>query len=454
MNGLFTRLAPKVARDKPQQGDTRLHGNRLILARVACIAAGVLSFGVFVISVPATYEAILSQFCAGPLCNHPSQASVQFVQQLQALGLSVQAYAIYHIMLDVIFVCTYFFVAIILFWHRSDDWMALFAAFFLMTFAITFSSDTLVPTPYWLFQFVIFLGALSIVVFFYLFPTGRFVPRWTRWLSVAAILYWGLKYFWPPFPFNPYMNLVFSGIGFLVFVGFMVVAQVYRYLRVSNAVQRQQTKLVVFGMSIGIGGFIVLSLFFAIFFPSASQSPLAAILLNTITHLLLLLIPISVAFAIHRSRLWDIDIIINRTLVYGSLTAILAIVYFVSVIALQALLSAFIGHHSSGAQTPVVIVASTLAIVALFQPLRRRLQTIIDRRFYRSKYDAARTLAAFSASLRNELDLNQLSEHLLAVVQETMQPSHISLWLRHSEQSRERNTQLLPEIDEEIRNSL
>jgi hypothetical protein len=147
--------------------------------------------------------------------------------------------------------------------------------------------------------------------------------------------------------------------------------------------------------------------------------------------------------------LWDIDILINRTLVYGSLTAILGLIYFASVLALQALVSVFSGHFSSGPQTPVVIVASTLGIVALFHPLRRRLQTIIDRRFYRSKYDAARTLAAFSASLRDEVDLDQLREQLLAVVQETMQPSHISLWLRDPERSRERNTRLLPRIDEE-----
>jgi hypothetical protein len=190
-------------------------------------------------------------------------------------------------------------------------------------------------------------------------------------------------------------------------------------------------------------------LLFALFFSSAAQSPLADIIVNTFNHLLLLLIPISIAFAILRSRLWDIDIIINRTLVYGSLTAILALFYFVSVIALQSLLSVFTGHLSWGTQSPVVIVASTLGIAALFQPLRRRLQAIIDRRFYRSRYDAARTLAAFSASLRDEVDLEQLREQLLAVVQETMQPSHISLWLRNPEQSRERITRLLPGIDED-----
>jgi hypothetical protein len=149
-------------------------------------------------------------------------------------------------------------------------------------------------------------------------------------------------------------------------------------------------------------------------------------------------------------RLWDIDILINRTLVYGSLTAILVLIYFASVFALQSLVSIFTGHFSSGAQNPVVIVASTLGIVALFQPLRRRLQSIIDRRFFRSKYDAARTIAAFSKTLSNEVDLNQLRKNLLAVVQETMQPSHVSLWLRNAEPLNRRNTRLLPEIDGEM----
>jgi hypothetical protein len=367
------------------------------------------------------------------------------------LGLSVHAYAIYYTVLNIIFVCIYFIVAIILFWRRSDDWMALFASFFLITFAIDFSSNTLVAPPTLLFQCVEFLGVTSLVVFFYLFPTGRFVPRWTSWLSIGAILYWGFKYFLPPSPSNPYYNLLFATLGFLAFVGTMVIVQVYRYLRVSNSVQRQQTKWVVFGVSIGIGGYIVLVLIISYFFPSVSQIPLAAILFNTTTYLLLLLIPISIAFAILRSRLWDIDIIINRTLVYGLLTAILALVYFVSVFALQSLLSVFTGQLSTGAQTPVVIVASTLGIAALSQPLRRRLQTIIDRRFYRSKYDAARTLAAFSKTLSNDVDLNQLREDLLKVVQETMQPSHVSLWLRNSEPLSKRNTRLLPDIDEEVK---
>jgi hypothetical protein len=118
--------------------------------------------------------------------------------------------------------------------------------------------------------------------------------------------------------------------------------------------------------------------------------------------------------------------------VYGSLTAVLAVIYFGSVIALQALVSTITGHFSLASQSPLVLVASTLVIAALFQPLRRRLQQVIDRRFYRRKYDAARTLAAFSAMLRHQVDLGELHDQLLTVVEETMQPTHISLWLRTS----------------------
>jgi hypothetical protein len=129
-----------------------------------------------------------------------------------------------------------------------------------------------------------------------------------------------------------------------------------------------------------------------------------------------------------RSRLWDIDRLINRTLVYGTLTASLALLYFGLIFALQSLFQGLFKQNNA-----VAIVVSTIVIYVLFQPLRHRLQRFIDRRFYRSKYNAAKTLEAFSATLRNEVDLSQLREHLLTVVQETMQPAHVSLWLRPSE---------------------
>jgi hypothetical protein len=138
-------------------------------------------------------------------------------------------------------------------------------------------------------------------------------------------------------------------------------------------------------------------------------------------------IPISMGIAILRYRLYEIDTLINRTLVYGALTAILAGVYFGGVAMTQVILRALTGQ---GEQPQLAIVVSTLVIAALFNPLRRRIQSFIDRRFYRRKYDAAKTLEAFSARLRDETDLDSLSEDLVGAVGETMQPAHVSLWLR------------------------
>jgi hypothetical protein len=143
-----------------------------------------------------------------------------------------------------------------------------------------------------------------------------------------------------------------------------------------------------------------------------------------------------------RARLWDIDVLINRTLVYGTLTLLLTGIYVGLVIGLSALLRRIISQDSS-----VAIVLSTVAIYLLFQPLRRRIQRSIDRRFYRSKYDATKTLAAFSAALRNEVDLSHLSEQLVAVVSEMMQPAFLSLWLYPSHPSASRGEPTPTELD-------
>jgi len=221
--------------------------------------------------------------------------------------------------------------------------------------------------------------------------------------------------------------------------GAIIFSQIYRYRRVSTRVERQQTKWVVFGIIVALTGIFVILPIFTFFFPTLNQPNIpSSVIFGLISYpLVLLSLPVTVGMAILRSRLYDIDVLINRTLVYGTLTVLLALIYFGLVIGLESLVHLFSGQ---GAQTPVVIVASTLAIAALFQPLRRRLQQIIDRRFYRRKYDATRTLAAFSATLRNEVDLHQLSEHLIAVVEETMQPTHVSLWLRTNEQRSKPNT--------------
>jgi hypothetical protein len=160
------------------------------------------------------------------------------------------------------------------------------------------------------------------------------------------------------------------------------------------------------------------------------NSPLALLVVGSVIPFIMLLIPLSISAAIFRSGLFDIDVVINRALVYATLTATLVLVYVGGVVGLQRLLSPLFGESNQ-----LAIVASTLAIAALFNPLRQRIQKIIDRRFYRRKYDARRTLEDFSARLRDETDLEQLNAELLSVIRATMQPEHVSLWLKPPDNS-------------------
>ncbi len=202
----------------------------------------------------------------------------------------------------------------------------------------------------------------------------------------------------------------------------LALASLFVRFRHAGGVERQQIKWVVYAASVAVLG--------AILTYGGADAP-GARLAWIVGEALLVIgfggFPVVVGIAILRYRLYNIDLLINRTLVYGSLTAMLAAVYLSSVAATQAIFRALTGEEQ---QPQLAIVVSTLVIAALFNPLRRRIQGFIDRRFYRSKYDAAKTLEAFSAKLRDETNLDALSDDLVGVVRETMQPAHVSLWLR------------------------
>jgi hypothetical protein len=413
--------------------DTDLHGRWLLGARIVWVIVVLPTLGLFVASIPS-YFAYLHILSATPTTDLGAQLARQDVQQIQMVGLSIDFYAWYSVILTSIFVIVYSLVGLVLFLRKSENRMALFASFTLVVFSIQAINlnavQTLPSIGNAASMGINLLGSLSLSLFFLLFPSGRFVLRWTRWLAVVLVIYWTVDIFIPSSA--PPVVGALSFVLFLILAGSLVVVQIYRYRRLSSAIERQQTKWVVFGTSLGLGGYLIgILVVFGLLREVFNVNVVIFLICVTFLDGLLLLLPISIAIAILRSRLWDVDTLINRTLVYGSLTALLACLYFGSVVGLQALLRGFTGGND------VAIVGSTLIIAALFQPLHRRLQKMIDRRFYRSKYDAARTIANFSATLRNEVDLQQLSEQLVAVVQETMQPAHVSLWLRPTKQDGE-----------------
>jgi hypothetical protein len=212
----------------------------------------------------------------------------------------------------------------------------------------------------------------------------------------------------------------------------VVWSQIYRYRRASSPSHRRQTKWVVFGTTLGVAGTSVFKLPLD-FHLVGGDTPFVLLLLKIGFALSFLLVPLSISIAVVRSHLFDIDVVINRTLVYGSLTAMLIGLYFGGIVVLQRLFVVVMGEKST-----LAVVASTLVIAALFNPSRRRIQSFIDRGFYRKKYDARKTLESFSAKLRDETDLDALSDNLVGVVRETMQPEHITLWLRPDTASRDR----------------
>jgi len=391
-----------------------LRGRWLLLARAAWLIVATLALGLFLASIPAYVSNVLTLGQAdwmGAPVDAPS--GLVFVLDLLSVLASIAA----------ALVCLT--LAVVLFWRRSDDWMVMFISSYLLLYG------TIMAGPLeWAEAFYPGWPSLAIdvvqplfftaptIALFVLFPDGRFVPPWTRWLILLSIpLTVGVLYLPPSYSW---------ALAGMIVLGAMY-AQIYRYRHVSTPTERQQTKWVLFGFLLWLVLMGILGVPYSIemSLPAGSPLPWWTLVSSAGWWVALTIVPLSLSIGVLRYRLYDIDIIINRTLVYGSLTATLVVIYFGGIVVLQRMFVLLTGQQST-----LAVVASTLLIAALFTPLRRRIQAFIDRRFYRRKYDARKTLEAFSAQLRDETDLNALSEDLVGVVRETMQPAHVSLWLR------------------------
>jgi hypothetical protein len=402
------------------QPASTLSGRWLLLARLGWVALTAIVVGLHVAGIPYAYAREVGSLNGG-------QFTSEQVRVFKDLGFTPEFYAAYTVALPVGTMLVFTVIATVIFWRRSEDRMALFVSFALVVFGgAALTSDvpqTLAaahPTLWFPVHLLNYLGQVAFGVLFYVFPNGRFVPRWTRWLAVAVALLYVPNIFFP----GSSLDLL-DGTLFIGFLMSLVVAQAYRYWWESGPVERQQTKWVVFGVAVALVGFVTLLTVANFVMSPESVGPLAEVVAETLVYGFIVLIPLSIGVAILRSGLYEIDIIINRTLVYGPLTMMLVALYFGGIVLLQ---SGFVAL--TGEQSTLAVVASTLLIAALFAPLRRRIQSFIDRRFYRSKYDARKTLEAFSVKLREETDLEALNDELVGVVRETMQPAHVSLWLR------------------------
>jgi hypothetical protein len=330
-------------------------------------------------------------------------------------------------------------LACLLYWKERDRPMAVFLSFYLLLYGVVMAGPMEVLVSWYAPQ-VINLGArlqsaltpLPIVILALVFPNGRFNPRWTRWLvapmAVLVLLSFGLD--------TEQLSQLNSLPAQLISAAMLVImvialgVQVYRYRRMYTPIERQQTKWVISGLALWLVLIVLETIPYTYLnnLPPGAPIPWWVPFSSAIWWLTLSILPLSLSIAILRYRLWDIDVIIRRTLVYAALTATLAAVFFGTVTVVQLLFVAV-----SGQQSAVSVVISTLVIAALFNPLRSRIQGDIDRRFYRNKYDAEKVVAAFSAGLRDEVDLDDLQDHILEVVQETLQPEVVSLWLRPGE---------------------
>jgi hypothetical protein len=380
-------MNPRPTTDEPAGRESLppivLHGQRLFFARVACVALSALTVGLFFASIFPAYEQ-LSTVCEGDAaCVYP-RLFTEDAKALEVLGGS-GFYAAYHVALSLALALGFWVIGAILFWKSSGQLIALFASVAILTFG-TMQADTihwLADAHPWLdlpVALVYFVGAASFFVFFCMFPDGRLVPRWTRWAAVAWIIYWLVDSFFPDSPVGPRSwPLVIDASLFLGLIGSLVVAQIYRYRRVSGPEEKQQTKWVVFGFTVYIVILVVVLVIGWIFSLTRPGIPQVFhdLISATVIVLSTLLMPLSIGVAILRYRLWDIDLIIRRSLVIGPLLTILTVVFELANLLLLPFIFRFIPGIDDSSSIKTVL--SVVIVVALFRPLHARLDAGVNR---------------------------------------------------------------------------
>lgn len=434
MNERARRAARKPVSSVSPPSSVILRGRWLALARTVWLVIAMLAIAIFVLSLPDRYQQ-LSEICAPGRCIEGQLGPADAIE-LRAIGLDLSTYALLWIAIRTIATLAFFGVAWLLFWRRPREWMAFLVSLWLVAFAMGLdATDGAVRSAPLALQPIVaaaesLIGELGWTILLPLilltFPDGRFIPRWSRWLFIAFVAI-GLagnavegvvpvEMLPPGIAVVVWMSMLLAGTG----------AQVYRYRRFSSPVQRQQTKWFVFSFVLVAVSFGILGISESEFLSRPPWIPAAVELLAIYAFGMIsfFFIPMALLFSIFRYRLYDIDLLIRKTLLYALVSGVLGFVYFGAVVWLQSLFGFITGQDSTWA-----LVISTLAIATLFNPLRNRVQNFIDRRFYRARYDAQRTVAEFAKTARDEVEMEKLTQSLLTAVSLTIQPERVSLWL-------------------------
>lgn len=407
-----------------------------MLARAGWLIIAALTVSLFTAGIPIEYGQ-LQQGCITPCASTGGVAPVE-ASLLRSLGLSLDFFAIYGVVLEVIFASVFVAVAVLIFGLKSSDNVALFISIALLLFGTATEPSALaaltLTQPVWRIPVYVlhFLGSACFSLFLYLFPDGHFVPRWTRWAALIWIAWLLPRYWIPNWPPSDTWLVWPNLIIWLCALGSAAYSQAYRYRHVSNMVQRQQTKWAVFGIAMALTGFVIVNVVVsAIALPSpTSASELGALMIGAaLMYGALLLIPLSIGIAILRYRLFDIDIVINRTLVYGALT--------ISVVGIYVLVVGYLGalFRAAGGQGQLAIsVLATGLVALLFQPLRTRLQRGINRLMYGERDDPYAVLSRLGQRLEATLAPEAVLPTIVETVKESLKLPYTAITLKQGDE--------------------
>jgi signal transduction histidine kinase len=405
----------------------------LVVARVVWIVIALAAVSLFIAAVPAEFAQVRVP-CPTAACP-TGQLPQAGLRALEDLGLSLDFFAVYSVAMDVIFAAVYAAVAALIFWRKSEDSMGLFVSLALLTFGTATLPVTMAtlaarhPVSEVPVTFLHFLGSASFGLFLYLFPDGRFVPRWTRWVALVWIAWQVPRYFFPNWYLHPsgWQTLAAMAV-WLAALGTAVYSQVHRYRRVSSPAQRQQIKWVVFGISVALAGLLSIVLALTTFAPTpASPGALLAHLIGYtfVGYFVLLLIPVSIGIAMLRHRLFDVDLVINRTLVYGTLTTSVVLLYVLVVGGLGELLQL-------RGNLIISLLATGLAAV-IFQPLRERLQRGANRLMYGERDDPYAVLSRLGSRLESTPAHDAVLPAVTKTVKEALKLPYVAVQLRQED---------------------